>query len=233
MQATFDAIRERPVPMTANQELQGVANVCRLSAQLLRHELTAELAAGFEQKGLFAQLAEQGYAFERARLGEADYLRQLKTEFARLFVGPGPHLHPYGSVHHPDDPKKGRMWGDTTVWVRRFAIEHGLGFEGKSYDGIPDHVGHELEIYAHLVEAEVRALAAADERRALLLRNSARLFLTKQLLRWVPSFCAKVQAMAEVPFYRELARLTADVLELERQRLAAHAPASPDDRSLD
>ena len=150
-------------------------------------------------------------------------MERLKTEFVRVLVGPGPHVHPYGSVHHPGDPKKGRMWGDTTVWVRRFAIEHGLGFEGKSYDGIPDHVGHELEIYAHLVEAELGALADGDEPKTRRLRNSAKLFLDKQLLRWVPSFCAKVQTMAELPFYRELARLTADVLELERRRLAAHA----------
>ena len=57
--------------MTTNQELRGAANVCRLAAQLLRHELTAELVAAFEKKGLFAQLAVQGYTFERDRLGGA------------------------------------------------------------------------------------------------------------------------------------------------------------------
>ncbi len=75
---------------------------------------------------------------------------------------------------------------------------------------------------AHLIEAELSALGEGDENKAQRLRNSQKLFLDKQLLCWVPTFCSKVREKTELPFYSELARLTADMLELERERLAEH-----------
>ena len=90
-----------------------------------------------------------------------------------------------------------------------------------AYDGIPDHVGHELELYGRLLEAEHTAEVRGDGDRAARLRNSQRILLTEQLEAWVPAFCDKVVKRAELPFYAAVARLTKDLLTAERERLGA------------
>jgi len=204
--------------MTGEQELQGLANGYRLAAQLLRHELTEELVAALLERGVLQELEESGYQLDSGRLSDPEFLQQLRSEYARVFLGPGPHVSPYGSVHHPDDSKKGRLWGDSTIWVRRFAKDHGVDFAGKSYDGIPDHIGHVLELYALLVESELALHSSGDDDKVKRLNNSQRLLLEAQLTRWVPSFCDKVREAAELPFYGELARLTQDLVALEADR---------------
>lgn len=134
---------------------------------------------------------------------------------------------PYGSVHHPGDPKKGQLWGDPSVWVRRFVKAHGLKLEGDAYDGIPDHIGHELELMAQLVAAELRARQAEDTAGAERLRGSQRALLFEQLLRWVPGFCQLVQDAAKLPFYDAVARLTVDLLDAERARLQPPSAEQP------
>jgi TorA maturation chaperone TorD len=200
------------------QELQGAANLCRLGAQLFRHELSETLAAGLHESGVFQRLEASGYAFDSERLRDPNYVRELRGDYTRTFIGPGPHVAPYGSVHHPDDGHRGRLWGDSTVWLRTFARDHGVVFEGAGYDGIPDHLGHELELHALLLEAEMAARRVGDAGRIERLNNSQRLLLATQLTRWVPIFCRRVCAVTG-GFYAELARLTRDLVDAQAERL--------------
>ena len=204
-----------------HDELTGRAAVYRLLAQVYRKEVSAELAAALRDADLLTLLRTEGYEVGEDLPGDPEGLKELRREFSRTFVGPGPHVAPYGSVYHPDDPKKGRLWGDTTTEVRRFASEHGLKFEGEAYDGIPDHIGHELELFALLIEAEATAHGEGDEDKAGRLRNSQRYLLTGHLGRWVPTFCEKVEDKTKSPFYRGVAALTRDLLGDEGTRLAA------------
>ena len=209
------------VPATSPEELTGRAAIYRLLAQVYRKEISAELATALRDADLLSLLRTEGYEVGDDLPGDPDGLKELRGEFSRTFLGPGPHVAPYGSVYHPDDPKKGRLWGDTTTEIRRFATEHGVAFEGEAYDGIPDHIGHELELFALLIDAEATAHAEGDEDKALGLRNSQRYLLTGHLGRWVPSFCTKVQDKTTSPFYRGVAALTRDLLGDEGDRLAA------------
>ena len=201
-------------------EIQGTANVCRLAAQLFRQELTAELVAALDARGALQLLSDKGYDLDTAKLFDADFLKGLRIEYARIFIGPGTHVHPYGSMHHPDDPKRGRLWGDTTIWLRRFVKDHGVDFGRSHYDGIPDHVGHELEFYAQLLDAEHQAAQAGDQDKVSRLNHSEKMLLGEHMLRWIPPFCDRVSEAANLDFYAVLARLTQDVLALEAERLA-------------
>ncbi len=201
-------------------QLLNRAAVYRLLAQVFRTELSGELAVALRDAEMLSFLREAGYAVGDELPQDTEGLRELRREYGRTFIGPGPHVAPYGSVHHPDDPKRGRLWGDTTAEIRRFATEHGLAFEGKAYDGIPDHLGHELELFALLLDAEAAARAEGDVDKAERLRNSQRFLVTGHLGRWVPAFCKAVEAQTESPFYRGFASLTQDLLGDEGDRLA-------------
>ncbi len=107
-------------------ELQGAANVSRLLAQLYRRELTLELAAELEASEMWSKLAEGGYDLCQKQMQDADFIQELRLEYARVFLGPGKRISPYGSVHHPDDIRPGQLWGSSTQWIRRFVKDHGV-----------------------------------------------------------------------------------------------------------
>ncbi len=206
-----------------SEELHQRSSLYRLLAQLYRREVKLDLAQRLVETNLLEDLAGDGYDLEPGSLSDPEALRDLGREYTRIFIGPGKHVAPYGSVHHPRDLKKGQLWGSTTTWVRRFATDHGLSFEGPTYDGIPDHIGHELELFARLLSGQADALAAGDTELAGRLENSQRHLYTRQLSRWVPIFCDKVQEQAARPFYGELARLTVDLLNDEGERIGEAA----------
>jgi putative dimethyl sulfoxide reductase chaperone len=212
----------------SREELAGRASVYRLLAQLYRKEMTAPMAKALDQSRLLDLFETGGYEHDEGPLLSEERLTELRREFCRVFLGPGPHVSPYGSVHHPDDPKVGRLWGDTTKEIHRFAKDHDLELKGPGYDGIPDHVGHELEMLALLIEAEAEAGHQGDEERAERLQNSQRYLLAAHLGRWVPPFCEKVRSKAIGGFYRSMAALTIDLLEDDQGRLTAteEQPAS-------
>ena len=166
------------------------------------------------------KLDELGYSVDVEDIEDDAFLKQLAIEYSKVYIGPGPHVAPYGSIHHPDDPKQGRLWGDSTIWVRRFIKEHGLDLGGKKYDGIPDHIGHELELFSLLVEGEASAREQEDPAGAERVVNSQRLFVEKQLGRWVPEFTRKVAEAANLPFYEQASKLACDLIEEEEGRLA-------------
>jgi putative dimethyl sulfoxide reductase chaperone len=196
-------------------ELSQRAALYRLMAQLYRSEVTQELSQKLADTGTLGLLERAGYDLEPQALADSEELTAIRREFSRVFVGPGRHVSPYGSVHHPDDKKSGSLWGETTSRLHRFAKDHGLEFAGKGYDGIPDHVGHELEIYAKLLEGHAQALEDGDDEGAERILNSERYLYRQDLSRWVPHFCRKVRRAAKRPFYAELARLTEELLEEE------------------
>ncbi len=213
---------------SSHEELGGRAAVYRLLAQLFRKEITPPMARALDESRLIELLELGGYEAVEGSLRDEARLTSLKREFCRVFLGPGPHVAPYGSVHHPDDPKMGRLWGDTTKQIHRFATDHGLELKGAGYDGIPDHIGHELEMLALLMESEAEARANGDEVRAERLLNSQRYLVESHLGRWVPGFCDRVRSKAIGGFYRGMASLTRDLLEDDRERLATgeEQPAS-------
>ena len=46
-------------------------------------------------------------------------------------------------------------------------------------------------------------------------------FVRGHLAKWIPAFCKAVTGRAELPFYREMARLTEDFIRSEAEDLAS------------
>ncbi len=188
----------------------------RLIAHLYRREVDQDLARRVLTAGLLDVMALTGLPVPDGCMASPEALGALRVEYTRVFIGPGAHAVPYGSVHHPDDPRRGQLWGSTTQWFRRFAMDHGVTLEGEAYDGIPDHVSHELELYSQLLWARVQAREAEDAARLGRLDHSISLLYHRQLVRWIPIFLDRVDAVARPgSFYFQLAGLTRALLEAE------------------
>lgn len=205
--------------MSIAESLRYRANIYRFLAQTYRRELSGDVAEALADSGILDLLEESGYAVDPDNFTDQERLQELAADYTGVFIGPRPRVSPYGSVHHPDDLKKGRLWGDTTVWVKRFMEDHGVTLTGDKYDGIPDHVGHILEFFSMLLDGEAIALEAGDRERAVRLSQSRQLLLQKQLGRWVPAFCKKVEERASSGFYRGVASITAELLAEEQSGL--------------
>lgn len=127
---------------------------------------------------------------------ESASLEALRAEHTRLFVGPaGPPCPPYESVYRSEDRQ---VLGPSTEAVVTWYRTYGVGLDPQLGD-LPDHVAAELEFLGHL---QHRGETAAMER-----------FLEEHPRQWLPEFLDCVQTVARVPFYRELAVATLDVLD--------------------
>ena len=147
--------------------------------------------------------------------------QELQVEYARLFVGPHSLLAPpYGSVYLDGDHS---VMGPSTVQVGRLYQEAGLELDPDGSEP-PDHVAIELE-FAHFVTSEeARRREEGDDRGATKLSALRRLFLTRYLLPWAPSFCEDVQRHTESPYFAALAGTLKSFLhDCEASRLESDA----------
>lgn len=166
-------------------------------------------------------LAELGLRFGDDFLDRSDeeLTEDLAAEFARLFLGPGPHISPHESVHRaPDDGEQTLLWGPSTVKVKNFIESIGLSYD-PAYTGLPDHLSVELEFMEVLARREEQAWSEADKDRAWHCLDIQRRFLEEHLICWLPAFCDKVVAAAELSFYSELAALTKTFIEFDWRQL--------------
>jgi len=122
-------------------------------------------------------------------------LQTLRTEHARLFVGPkDPPCPPYESVYRDaDDDGFGAVLGSSTQAVVRWYREYGLGLD-PDWPDLPDHVATELEFAGHLAATESP--------------DTVEQFLEEHPRQWFGMFLDSVRAATEEPFYRELAEAT-------------------------
>jgi len=153
-------------------------------------------------------------------------LLAMNREYTRLFVTafPGVPVPPYGSTHM-EDPTV--IWGKTTRDVVKIYSRAGLRIS-EDFRDIPDHFAVELEFMFYLNRC---LLFLADPQRfdrkaecpsdlsTENLFEIEREFLTKHLLKWGPGFLEQVSKESRLPFYRELASLTAALLENESIRI--------------
>lgn len=212
---------ERCVPIDLER-----AALWRLLAGLFRREVDESHAERIRRARLPEGMADSGYPLPDPELRA---LPGLRAEFMRVFVGPGPHASPYGSVHHPDDLRRGHLWGTTTVLFHALASAHGLEIEGGTRDSVPDHVAHELELYARLLAVRGRARLTGDEDRVQRLDHSVSHLYHLHLERWIPPFLARVASVAGPgSFYAQVAGLTRALLAAEGALVApivaANAP---------
>lgn len=135
-------------------------------------------------------------------LGSLDEVdgRDLRSEYARLFIGPaGPPCPPYESVYRDGDGHDlGPVMGPATIavdhWYRSFGLEN-----APEQADLPDHIATELEFCAHL------ASEGMDDR--------LEQFLDEHLRTWTTAFLDRVEVETREPFYASLAATTREVLQ--------------------
>ncbi len=190
-----------------------VSSLYGFLAAVFRKEVSEHFLAQLRSAELRETLTDAGITLDDHLLRGPDQevLRDLAVEFAALFLGPGEHISPHESVHLP---KGGNLWGPETVTVRKFV--NALGFEyAEEFSGIPDHISVELELMAELARREGAAWEKGETDEAANSLAYQRQFMTEHLAKWVPAFCSRIIDVAELPFYREVARLTMDFLDSE------------------
>jgi TorA maturation chaperone TorD len=198
-------------------EAQYRSDIYGLLAALFRREITPDLLKQVKDSQFLGILPGQGAGdLEGFWQGDDDaVIEALAVEYARLFLGPGKHISPHESIHHTrPDGDWGRLWGGSTVEVKKFIESTGLSF-AKEYKGLPDHIAAEFELMQALTRQEAQAWGAADSVKAGYFRGIEKQFIGKHLSQWVSGFCTRVAEAAELPLYYDLAVLTRGFIEFE------------------
>ena len=196
--------------------------VCGLLATIFRAEPSEDFIKELKTPGFSDVLSDMGVS-----LGDEFYknsspllTESLAVEYTRLFIGPGSHISPHESVFVNVDGSEGGLWGEKTVEVKKFIETAGFEYQ-PDFTGLPDHVGAELEFMQKLAETEARLWSDGEAERADWCLRVQKKFIDEHLSKWVPDFCDEVIKNAELPFYRELAKVTRSFIEFERDAIAS------------
>lgn len=190
-------------------------------ASIYRQEVSSDLLRQIKDPRFLGVLSKLGLELNNGffKRPEKELLEAMAVEYARLFLGPGKHISPHESVHHKrEDGQWGRLWGESTVEVKKIIESSGLEYRSE-YTGLPDHISVELEFMQQVIQREEQAWQDDDKETALLCLEQEKKFVNEHLLRWIPDFCEKVIKAADLPVYREIARLTKTFMEFEKQEL--------------
>lgn len=167
--------------------------------------------------GAFASLeADFGNDFQQST--EEDLRESLAIEFTRLFMGPGEHISPHESIFVNLDGDGGGLYGAKTVEVKKFIETTGLSYDD-SFTGLPDHISVELEFMGKLAGFESQKWASGDEEAARQCLSVQKMFAEDHLLKWISKFCEQVIAKADLPFYREMARVTSEFVDFDYESI--------------
>ncbi len=211
-----------------------------LSARADLFRLLARLYTRAVDKDVLTRLAETGFLLDliddeqvRARLvsPDEDLVERLQLAHTAIFFGPGDHVPQYASAHHPGEPKGRVLWGDTTVWFRRFVLDHGLSFARPGYQGIPDQIGLELEVYSRFLDTAARLETSGPDEARDRISASLTTLVGTHMRPWIRVFCAAVNTFVQpheddvgYAFYGAIAEVTAAAIEDEATRLGLGAP---------
>ncbi len=203
------------------------SNCYGLLALIFRDTLSSKMIEQLRSPPLAETMAELGYDVAEELTGELEEITELLAQqYTRTFIGPGPHIPLYASVHCCDE---NRLWGDSTVWVKRFIEMTGLSFND-NWDSIPDHITIELELMQRLTDHETRlwdriGSTSSDDKQVMVEKLCQCLKLQEQFLgdhlsKWIPQFAERVSKMPDSLFYREMTGLTESVVLSDVEHLA-------------
>jgi TorA maturation chaperone TorD len=210
-----------------HREAVSRSNCYGLLALVFRDVPTAEIVAQLRTTSFVEILSFLGHDITHDLVGELEAVtKRLGEQYTQTFAGPGHHVSLYASVHRGE----GQLWGDSTVWVKRFIETTGLSFRN-NWDSIPDHIAIELELMQRLTdhEAELRvqvASAPANEDKQKSIRllqqclQAQELFLREHLCKWIPQFYERVLEICQSAFYREVAGLTNAIVLSDVEHMA-------------
>ncbi len=189
------------------------AGVYGLLVPIFGGEPEAELLARISTREFREALHSLGVDLDgELEPGRAD---ELAVEYTRLFLGPGPHIPPYESVHREGE---GKLYGESSVHVREFVRSLGLEYRpgGAAF---PDHIEVEFELMQKLIAREQEAWEAKDIESAKRCLEFEDTFIREHLGQWVPGFCDRVIDETTSTFYRNMAKLAREYVRLEEKEV--------------
>lgn len=197
------------------------SNIYGLLATVYRQEITSDFLGQIRAPQFLGALSVLGVVGidDLIQKPGAELLEDLAVEYSYLFLGPGKHVSPHESVHHQrEDGQWGKLWGASTVEVKKFIEATGLSYSD-DFKGLPDHISVEFEFMQQLTLREEQAWKDEDTDRAVACRQVEKKFIEEHLIRWIPNFCDKVIQEAELPFYHAMAALTRSFIEFETEEM--------------
>lgn len=197
------------------EEADGRAALYELFSALFLEEPDEEFLLSLREAG--DELEEAGVDTSKVVYDDVtdEAVRDLAVEYCAIFVGPGKHFSPYGSIFL----EEGFLHGETTNAVKDFYGEEGVEMVGERGE-LPDHLGMELGFMAEMARREAE-VERGDDGGAHRLRQRQWEFLDRFLIDWGPDFCETVAAFTNEGFYEELFELAARFLKKDYEYLSS------------
>lgn len=197
------------------------ANVYGLLADVFREEPSVSLLSKLGEPEILAALNALGLPVETVleEIPQVQLVENLALEFTRLFIGPGSHISPNESMHSQarfGEPNS--LWGEQTVAVKKFMEGAGVAITD-NFPGLPDHITAEFEFMQQLLLKEAEGWGNSETELACNILKIESRFYEEHLSQWVSSFCDKVIAAAEHPFYKLFAEVTKGFIDFEKETL--------------
>jgi TorA maturation chaperone TorD len=127
-------------------------------------------------------------------------LSDIKEDFTRLLWGPQAPLQPYESLYVFDEKEGPVLWGKTAQAVSMAYASAGLALQ-EEMNFPPDHIAIEFIFVSYLIENQM-----VDE----LIE-----FFENHIMKWVPSFCEQLQKEASTGFFKDIAKVTKEIIEAD------------------
>ena len=186
-------------------------------ANALRDDLVPDLEALREATGVPAAGALDALA--SALRSTADAEGGLLRVYSRLFLAP-----PFPAPLNAGIQLDGALMGQSTVEMERFYQRHGLTRD-REFRDLPDHLALQLQFVAFL---HAKAAETEDREECAAIAGDARYFVRQLMLSWFPGWLEQLdEAVTHLPTaeaWRQLGRVTRDVLEADVVYLEALAP---------
>jgi TorA maturation chaperone TorD len=233
------SIMSRSPAEEAQEANRGIAGACSLGWQTLAlafHEPIQQWVEGLLHGTVTADLSEAIWwmGLDRERFAGAldmledfvteqevrdiqDVLRDLKVEYARVFVGAAgsSEAPPYESAYPEwDAAEAATVRGPATLAVEEFYRQYGVQ-SPSSLQVLPDHIAIELECMYFLSSQERQAWEKGEVETAKALRRAQLRFVEEHLARWVPDFCGRVQNATKSNLSFALAIILREFLAME------------------
>lgn len=209
------------------------SNIYGFLSLIYRTEVGETVLQHIRKPAFHSVLSDMGAKLEDdfSKKPEKELIEDLAIEYTRLFIGPAKHISPHESVHHErGDGDWGTLWGKSTVEVKKFIETSGLEYKS-DYIGIPDHISVELEFMKQAAEREVQAREENDNDGLLYCLKMEKKFIDEHLAKWLPVFCEKVISEANLSFYREMARITSNFIEFEKEEINRYISDAENEKS--
>jgi TorA maturation chaperone TorD len=181
----------------------------------------AEALDSLSRPGAEEGVAGEGLPFGRLLNGanqtSGNDLLDLQVEYSRLFLGPfKPVLYPYESIF------LGRNHEEAADVQR---VDHIFRREGLAlspqFKDLPDHISVDFEFMSYLCSKEIEADESQDATAFFAYRLRQQSFLENHIINWVPAFAERLEQVAQIEFYRELANFTRRFVRWDHDRFEA------------